>query len=922
MRHLLALSLLVGSGTMLAAQQATPPRRELPDPGVIATNQQVNPAGLQSVFEGRVTGTRFAAEAGHVWVAVTGGAFLLDWVQNRVVARVAFDGRAGVHGVSVDPVTGAAYVSSVGRIPSGATVNRLPGAGTLSAGALTQLHVIPASARGESWSARSSGPIGDFMAGNPAVAATGGSGWGGRRLAVVTLPANDQLAILDADRDSVLTTVAVGVAPIDAVIARDGSTAWVSSLGGPSPRVGDRSASQCCDARAERVRIDDRGLAAPGSVSRVDLASGKVTLTLAVGRHPTGLAWDRQRERLYLAEGNDDAVAVIDTRAGSERVLGRIPIKPFKEQRIGLAPTAVALAPDGRRLYVTLGGVNAVAMYELSDAESATGPLGTLQGLIPTGWYPTSVDASADGRYLVVGSLFGRGSGDGKPGGAGGRSGRYVHAYRGSVNVIEVPTESQRAAYTTAVAANNRLALMGSTDASGYPVAARSGAPRRAVPERPGEPSAVQHVVFIIRENRTYDQVLGDIGKGASDSSLTMYGRDVTPNAHALAEQFVLFDHFFASGGNSADGHQWLTQANETEYPMWPLYEGRSYPSEGNDPLTYSAGGFLWETAQASGKHVQVFGEYAPAPSDSLPRVRANLMEQWLRQPKQPSSYFRGVLKTMYRTKSEIPSLDRALVREYPGWTQEVPDVVKAEVVLDHIGEWENSGTMPHLVMIILPSDHTVGTNPGWCTPRACVADNDHALGMMVDRLSHSKFWPSMAILVVEDDAQDGVDHIDGHRTVALAISPWARRGVIDSTFYNQPSMVKTIELMLGLPALSLFDLTATDMRRAFVPDGARPDLRPFVALAPRIPLDERNVRVGSISGPHAAERRQAALASSRMRFDIPDAAPSDRLNRILWHEAKGWSVAYPGVKRSLFFPLSVDLEDDEREEKNRDLRR
>ncbi len=916
MRTLFAAVLLLGS-TAIGAQQTTPPRRELPDPGVIAINQQVNPAGLQSVFEGRVTGTRFAAEPGHLWVAVTGGAFLLDWAQNRVVARVAFDGRAGVHGVTVDPVTGAAYVSSVGKLPSGATNNRLPGSGALSASALTQLHVIPPSTRGDSKAARTSGAIGDFMAGNPAVAAHGGTGWNGRRLAVVTLPANDQLAVLDAEHDSVLTMVRVGVAPIDAVISADGSTAWVSSLGGPAPRAGQRSATQCCDPRAERVRIDARGLAAGGSVSRIDVSSGRVSLIVAVGRHPTGLAWDQARERLYVAEGNDDAVAVVDTRAG--RLLGRIAIKPFKERRLGLAPTALALAPDGRRLYVTLGGVNAVAIYGLPERNQDA--LGDLQGLIPTGWYPTSVDASADGRHLVVGSLFGRGSGDGKPGGAGGRTGRYVHAYRGSVNVIELPSESQLAAYTTAVAANNRLVLRGATEATGFPVVARSGVPSRAVPERPGEPSNIQHVVFIIRENRTYDQVLGDIGKGASDSSLTMYGREVTPNTHALAEEFVLLDHFFASGGNSADGHQWLTQANETEYPMWPLYAGRSYPSEGNDPLAYSAGGFLWETAQARGQRVQVFGEYAPAPSDSLPNVRSGLMEEWLRQPKPPSSYFRGLLAKMYRTKSEIPSLDRALVREYPGWTQEVPDVVKAEVVLDHVGEWERQGRMPNLVMIVLPSDHTVGTNPGWCTPRACVADNDYALGMVVDRLSHTPFWKSMAILVVEDDAQDGVDHIDGHRTVALAISPWARRGVIDSTFYNQPSMVKTIELMLGLPALSLFDLTATDMRRAFLPDGTAPDLRPYVALAPRVALDERNVRVGAITGPNAGARREAALASSRMRFDIPDAAPTDRLNRILWHEAKGWSVAYPGVKRSLFFPLSVDLDDDEREERKRDLR-
>ena len=218
--------------------------------------------------------------------------------------------------------------------------------------------------------------------------------------------------------------------------------------------------------------------------------------------------------------------------------------------------------------------------------------------------------------------------------------------------------------------------------------------------------------------------------------------------------------------------------------------------------------------------------------------------------------------------------------------------------------------------MVILPNDHTVGTSPGWCTPRACVADNDLALGRIVEALTHSRFWPTMAIFVVEDDAQNGVDHIDGHRTVALAISPYTRRGIVDSTFYSQPSMVKTIELILGLPAMSVFDLVATDMRASFIAAGGRPNLTPYDALEPRVSLFETNQRVGDIRGPNAAERRRAALASARMRFDVPDAAPTDRLNRILWHEARGWSTPFPGVRQALFFPLSRDLADDERDEK------
>jgi hypothetical protein len=309
-----------------------------------------------------------------------------------------------------------------------------------------------------------------------------------------------------------------------------------------------------------------------------------------------------------------------------------------------------------------------------------------------------------------------------------------------------------------------------------------------------------------------------------------------------------------------------------------------------------------------------VFGEFAPAASDSVAAVQRDLMEIWRTHRTERPEYFRDILKKRYNTRSDIPSLDRVLVREYPGWTTEVPDVVKAEDVLAHLRDWTARRAMPDLVMILLPNNHTVGTSPGWCTPRACVADNDLALGRVVDGLTHSPFWREMAILVVEDDAQNGVDHVDGHRTLALAISPFARRSAVDHTFYNQPSMVKTIELMLGLPPLSLFDLVATDMRASFIGAGDTPDYTPYDALEPAVSLYETNARVGEIRGPHAAERRRAALASARMRFDGPDEAPSEALNRIIWHTTRGWNAPYPVVRRSWFFPMSRDIEDEDRE--------
>ena len=894
--------MLVLAFAFLPVQQPVPaPQRTVTDRGVIAVDQRVTPAGVQTVFSGRVASVRFGAEPGEVWAAVPGGAWRMAWRDNRVVSRAEFEGRPGVHGIVIDPVMKRAVIASVSKLPADVAASRTPGGPPLArARSVTQLVTYASDATGAIVS--QSGALGDFMAGAPSIATSKNSD--GRRIAVLPLPADDKVAILDADNGAMLRTVSLGVLPIASVLSRDGGTAWVSVFGGPKPTRSQRRATQCCDPAAEPVRIDARGIALPGSVDRIDIASGVVTHQITVGKHPTGLAWDQTRQRLYVANGNSDAISVIDSKANT--LAGTITLAPFRERRIGLTPTALALTPDGNTLAVTLGGVNAVALFDVSGISGTA----TLRGLIPTGWYPSSVDISSDGSTLAVGTLFGVGAGTGHNAG---KDGRYVFAERGTLHVISMPSDAELSAYTTSVAENNRLHL--ATGPAAPSLVPRATAVAQAVPERPGEPSLVQHVVYIIRENRTYDQVLGDIGKGASDPSLTMYGREVTPNAHALSEQFVLLDHFFASGGNSADGHNWLTQGIETAYPMWPLYSGRSYPSEGNDPLTYSSGGFLWEAAAAKGKRAVSFGEYAPAPSDSMPSARARLMAMY-RQPSYNSALARRTLKAMYNTRSEIPSLDRILVREYPGWTQEVPDVVKADILVEHLKEWETAGQMPHLTLMILPNDHTQGTNAGWCAPAACVADNDLALGHIVESLSRSSFWKSMAILVVEDDAQNGVDHIDGHRTVALVASPFAKRGVIDSTFYSQPSMVKTIELMLGLPALSLFDLVAKDMRASFIAPGASPDFTPYTALTPAQSLLETNARVGAITGPDAAARKSAALASARMNFHDPDAAPTERLNRILWGEAKGWRVKYPQVQRSLFFPLAVDVDDDDREEK------
>src|SRR5258708_1225087 len=488
---------------LLQTQAALPtPRRDIPDPGVIATGQRVSPAGVGGVFEGGVAGVRFGRTAEEVWVGAAGTTLRLDWRANRVLARAARDGRVGRVGLSIDPVRHRAFVGSGGgdlrRSGLAALGGRVTRVVTRRAPDVTQLSAFDGAETGDSVRMLfNSGSLGDYMAGAPSIASRPGAD--GRRLAVLPLPANEGLAVIDADWGRLIRTISLGVEPIAAVISADGRTAYVSILGGPKPNASQRQARQCCDARAEAVRVDARGIAEPGTVSRVDLVTGRVSRDITTGRHPPALVWDESGGRLFVADGNSDSVTVIDTRADS--VVTRMAIAPFRERQIGLAPTALALSPDARTLYVALGGANAVAVFDVSDAAH-----GDLRGLIPTAWYPSSLDVSPDGKYLAVGALLGVGSGTGTTSGAPGKVGRFVHAVRGSVNVLPVPSQTELLAYTAAVGQNDRLTL---SSAPPRPTPTPFAA-ARAVPERPGDPSQIGHGVYIVREKRTFRQGLGD----------------------------------------------------------------------------------------------------------------------------------------------------------------------------------------------------------------------------------------------------------------------------------------------------------------------------------------------------------------------------------------------------------------------------
>lgn len=840
MRTLPALSLLLAVAA--PAQTTQQPVRAVTDPGVITTRQTITPAGVPLVFQGRNYGAAFTPDGRGLWVLNQTQVYEIDWRSGRILANLPHNGAAAYQGI----------VTSGGRPFVAVTARRgNPGLFVVNGSKLAPL----------------AANLGKHNLGGPGV---------GGGVAVVPITAQNRAVVVELASGKVLGEAPTGIAPFAAVVSSDGKAAYVSNWGGRQTKPGERTDPTGPAPHADRVLVDERGVAASGTVTRIDLTTLQATHTMPTGLHPNGLAWDEAHRRLYVANNNEDSVTVVDT--ATQRVLQTIPVRPFPGVPSGIAPTALVVAPDGRRLFVACGGINAIAVI--------TTATGHLDGLIPTGWYPSGMAMSGDGKRLAVTSLLGVGSGFAeKP------QRRFVHSYRGTVHVIDLPDGPQLDSYTRAVAENNHLPV-----SAAAPVRATPNRTPAAVPVRAGDASKIEHVVYIIKENRTYDQVLGDMPKGNGDPSLVMFGEDVTPNTHRLADQFVLLDNFYASGGNSADGHQWLAQANEVSYALWPGYAGRSYPFDGTDPLAIGRGGTIWDMARKFGKSVRLYGEYGgtlPEPA----KQRLSYLNRWKSgedftsafQIKPPSAHLTGILSP-----------------NYPPYTNTVPDQIRAQIFLKDLAQWERDGKMPNLTVMLINCDHTFGTTPDTSTPKAMVADNDLALGRIVEGLTKSKFWPKMAIFIVEDDAQNGVDHVDGHRTVALAVSPYTRRGHIDSTFYSQQSMLKTMELMLGLPALSLFDMIANEMRASFTNEA---DLTPYEHVQPKQDLFEQNPPLKALRGRPRAE----AAASAKMRWEVPDAVPSGKLNEILWHSTRGWKTPYPGVKVALFAPYSVDIDDDDR---------
>jgi DNA-binding beta-propeller fold protein YncE len=492
-----------------------------------------------------------------------------------------------------------------------------------------------------------------------------------------------------------------------------------------------------------------------------------------------------------------------------------------------MTPSALALSPDGKRLFAACSGANAVVVIDVSEERSH------VDGFIPTGWYPIAVRALGSGNLVV---LNGKGvrsypNLDGpNPTKTDEKAAGFVALRQtGTASWIDAVSEDQLATWTKTVLANSPYS--------------------DAKLDQPNPLPAIEHVLYIVKENRSYDQVLGDLKEGNGDPSLVLFGENVTPNHHKLAREFVLLDNFYVNADISADGHHWSTAAIANDYveKLWPSNAARRrtlYDFEGQEPASNPPTGYLWTNAVSAGLSLRNFGYFVENKPDAKPG-----MEQVV-----------GV---------HDPILARVTNRYFRGYDQGFPDVERAKVFLDELADYEKTGSMPRLIIMRLGNDHTSATKAGAVTPLSSVADNDAALGMIVEAVSKSRFWSSSAIFVLEDDAQNGPDHVDSHRSPAFIISPWVKHHAVDSTMYNTTSMLRTMELLLGLRPMTHFDAGATPMSATFQ---STPNPAPYTAEKPRVPLAERNPATGP-----------GALASAHLHFDQADLNDDDELNDILW---------------------------------------
>jgi len=675
--------------------------------------------------------------------------------------------------------------------------------------------------------------------------------------------------------------IRVGNAPNSVVL--NGNYAYVSNEGGRQATPSDfTNVSNGTPIVANKVN----GSTVTGTVSVIETTTGKVVGTIAVGLHPTGMAISGGF--LFVCNTSGESISVVDL--ATNKVMNTINLAlPLNSlhSRFGAEPTSIAIV--GSVAYVTLYTSNAIAVVDLSGG--ATNPV---LGYIPTASTPSTIAFDATHNQLVVSNDKGLGTW-GSIGEAHGVYGYNTHHDTAVLNLIPVPTAAQLQVLTTQVFQNNHWDLAVNIASS------RGGNPAKAavaIPARIGDPSLIKHVFLIVRENRTYDQILGDVPAGNGDPSLAVFGGPNTPNAHSLVQRFPLLDNYYNPSRQSADGHNWLVQGiapyqDDIQSPDWI----RSYPANGLDALAYQPRGFVWDAAEKKGLPVKIFGEYVEYAAYTKNNAPQNTNPSWLDFYKDAVSYESGGEKQLalfnaVNVISEIPSVQTRLLPNFPPFDLNIPDQFRVDLWQQNFNADVAANTVPALTTLWIMCDHTGGPP----TVNAEQADNDLAVGRIVDAISHSSAWGSSAIFITEDDAQDGVDHVDGHRSPGYVISPYAVQYLpANHTYFSQMNMTRTIEQILGLPPMNQFDLLASPMFNLFT---NTPNTAPWTHVVNQIPLDQGVQGAAStVSTPLSVAWSQAKATMFNGKLAKADSEDPYTMNHWAWYEATGFTRPYPGEK-------------------------
>jgi len=596
-----------------------------------------------------------------------------------------------------------------------------------------------------------------------------------------------------------------------------------------------------------------------------DTKTDALTDSIATGDHPTDMAIDKKGRWLYVANANSNSVSVIDLASHKTVEMLHTALSP--DAPIGSTTNSVCLGPRDKTLYIANADNNYLAVYDVSTPGHSRS-----LGFIPVGWYPTCV--RANGRQILVTNGKGLSSmpnplepqpgqrrNNNKYKKSGDIRDQYVGSMlKGSLSLIPIPDDKTLASYTSQVYANTPY----SAQKEHFP----PGEAGNPIPRAAADTSPIKYVFYVLKENRTYDQLLGDMQQGNGDTSLCLFGRTITPNAHALSESFVLLDNFYVDAEVSADGHNWSMAGYATDFveKNWPSnYSGRggNYDFDGSRPIANPTKGFIWNYCQRAGVSFRNYGEFEDNGPPTL-----------------------GLLKEADH-----------YCKPYPGWNLDIQDIYRESIFEKDFDSLLHAGAVPHFNTVYLPNDHTSGLTKGDYTPIAQIADNDLALGRLADHLSHSAIWPQCAIFVLEDDAQDGPDHVDAHRSPAYVISPYIKRKTVNHTMYSTTSILRTMELILGLPPMSQYDAAATPLWNCFT---AMPDTTAYTARPAGVDINTRNTASTA-----------SALLSAQFDLSKADAVPDYLLNQVLWKAVKGENSPVPEPRRSAFVKVSAGKDKD-----------